>query len=68
MPVPPASAGNDRSGSFAPFWPCLDVRFALNNDRMADIRKRSKCAKSCREQVQQCAALVPGIIDPRNVL
>jgi len=33
-----------RSGSFAPFWLCLDVRFAPNNDRMADIRKRSEHA------------------------
>src|SRR6516225_11644357 len=29
---------------FAPFWLCLDVRFAPNNDRMANIRKRSKRA------------------------
>jgi hypothetical protein len=36
------------SGSFAPFWLCLNVRFAPNNDRMADIRKRSKRAKSRR--------------------
>jgi hypothetical protein len=28
-----------RFGSFAPFWLCLDVRFASNNNRMADIRK-----------------------------
>jgi hypothetical protein len=28
---------NDRSGSIAPYWLCLDVRFATNNDRMADI-------------------------------
>jgi hypothetical protein len=40
-------------GSFAPFWLCLDVRFASNNDRMADIRKRSKRAKSRQSAPQQ---------------
>ena len=41
-----ASKPDVRYGSFAPFWLCLDVRFAPNNDRMADIRKRSKRAIS----------------------
>ena len=46
---------NDRCGSFAPFWPCLDVRFAPNIDGMADIRKRSKRATSGLMQCNKTA-------------
>src|SRR5215469_16409189 len=38
------SCVNDSYWSFAPFWLYLDVWFAPNNDRMVDIRKRSKRA------------------------